>query len=160
LTVTFTNQSTGDYASSWWNFGDGSHSVTQNPTHTFDSAGVYTVSLQISGPGGVDTLTRTNYITVTELLPVADFVASPLSGTLPLTVFFTDTSTGVITGWLWQFGDGLTGTLPSPTHTYNDSGVFTVTLNVAGPGGSDVETKVGYIRARKQYAVYLPIVIK
>ncbi|MFQ5614113.1 MAG: PKD domain-containing protein [Anaerolineae bacterium] len=77
---------------------------------------------------------------------VADFTASPLTGQPPLTVVFTDTSTGPINIWQWDFGDGTLGsTLQNPTHTYSQTGVYTVTLTVNGPGGSDVETKPNYI---------------
>ena len=51
--------------------------------------------------------------------PVADFTANPLSGTSPFTVQFTDRSTGTITGYLWDFGDGGTGTEKNPSHTYS-----------------------------------------
>ena len=60
---------------------------------------------------------------------------------------------------LWDFGDGMTSTLPSPTHTYTATGVYTVALTVSGPGGSDTETKAEYIKVN--YGVYyLPIIMK
>jgi PKD repeat protein len=160
LTVAFTDTTTGAVNNWLWDFGDSSSSVTQNPTHTYTTTGVYTVSLWISGPGGTDTLTRTNYITVSESPPVAAFTASPLSGALPLTVYFTDTSSGVISNWLWSFGDGLTSTVPSPTHTYNLTGTFGVTLTVTGPGGSNTHVESDYIHVSSQFKVYLPLVIK
>lgn len=64
LAVTFTNQSTGDYASSQWAFGDGDTSAEDSPVHTYQEAGDYTVSLTVSGLGGTDTLTRSAYINV------------------------------------------------------------------------------------------------
>ena len=60
-------------------------------------------------------------------------------------VVFTDESTGNIDSWEWDFGDGGTSTQSSPVHTYNQTGVFTVTLTVEGPGGSDEEIKTDYI---------------
>jgi PKD repeat protein len=100
------------------------------------------------------------HFTVTEVSPVAAFVASPRSGLLPLTVHFADTSSGIITRWLWSFGDGLTSTLPSLSHTYNLSGTFGVTLTVNGPGGSSVRFEPEYIHITAEYKVYLPVVIK
>ena len=77
--------------------------------------------------------------------PTAAFTATPLSGAAPLTVTFTDQSTGAITAWNWDFGNGASSTLQNPTHAYTGTGSFTVTLTVSGPGGSDAEIKSGYI---------------
>ena len=55
-------------------------------------------------------------------------------------VSFTDTSTGAITGWMWDFGDGFTDSSPNPTHTYEMGGTYSVTLMVSGPGGTDMAT--------------------
>ncbi len=68
--------------------------------------------------------------------PVSSFAANVTSGTAPLTVQFTDTSTNTPTSWLWSFGDGTTSFDPSPTHTYAVAGTYLVTLivtNAAGP---------------------------
>ncbi|HWW01806.1 MAG TPA: S8 family serine peptidase, partial [Candidatus Acidoferrum sp.] len=65
----------------------------------------------------------------------ANFSASPTSGQAPLTVQFTDTSTGNPTSWNWNFGDGLTGTTQNPNHTYSSAGSFTATLTVANSAG-------------------------
>lgn len=58
-------------------------------------------------------------------------------------VTFTDTSTGEITDWLWDFGDGTMSTVQNPTHVYETSGVFTVSLTIIGPGGVDTDTQNG-----------------
>jgi PKD repeat protein/uncharacterized protein YraI len=145
LTVSFTDQST-KHKISEWDFGDGTTSAENNPSHTYTSAGVYTVRLRVKETGvWSDYRTKTNYIVVTEPLPIAAFTASPISGTAPLTVQFTDQSFGAITVRLWNFGDGTTSTLPSPVHTYTAAGVYTVTLTISGPGGNATETKANYI---------------
>jgi PKD repeat protein len=77
--------------------------------------------------------------------PVANFSGSPTSGTVPLTVNFTDLSTGSITSWSWTFGDGGTSTAQNPSHQYTSTGTYTVSLTVTGPGGSDGEIKTNYI---------------
>ncbi len=77
--------------------------------------------------------------------PVANFSGSPTSGCAPLAVTFTDASTGEITSWSWTFGDGGTSTAQNPSNTYNSPGTYTVALTVTGPGGSDTNTKNGYI---------------
>jgi PKD repeat protein len=83
--------------------------------------------------------------------PNADFIGSPTSGVAPLTANFTDQSTGQITSWSWDFGDGGTSTEQNPPHTYNDVGNYTVSLTVSGPEGSDTETKADYICVETTY---------
>ncbi len=78
--------------------------------------------------------------------PVADFVGSPTSGAVPLTVDFTDLSSGEPTSWAWDFGDGVgTSEEQNPTYTYNSVGTYTVTLAVTNAYGSDTEVKSNYI---------------
>ena len=60
-------------------------------------------------------------------------------------VTFTDQSSGTVSSWSWNFGDGNVSAEQSPTHTYTVPGNYTVSLTVSGPGGSDTETKTGYI---------------
>src|SRR6185312_12325585 len=70
--------------------------------------------------------------------PVADFTANPTSGNAPLSVQFTDRSTGTISSWDWNFGDGSAhSSAQNPSHTYNNAGDYTATLTVTGPGGSN-----------------------
>ncbi|MFH0945366.1 MAG: PKD domain-containing protein, partial [Planctomycetota bacterium] len=78
--------------------------------------------------------------------PIANFSGTPRTGTAPLTVNFTDLSTGgSSTSWYWTFGDTATSTLQNPSHTYTSYGDYTVSLTATGPGGSDTETKIAYI---------------
>lgn len=79
----------------------------------------------------------------------ADFSANPTSGTIPLTVQFTDQSTGEIIGWVWDFGDGSTSTVQNPVHTYTTRAEYTISLEVTGPSGSDTESKTDYIQAKE-----------
>jgi thermitase len=162
LTVHFTEVSSGTIDSRLWSFGDGITTTLINPTHVYSQTGLYTVSLQVAGPGGSDSLMRVAYITVTEPLspPVAAFDAAPRVGKAPLTVNFADHSTGNIANWLWQFGDGLTSTLQTPTHTYQLTGAFSVTLSVTGPGGTNTLTKSAFISVANEFTVYLPLVRK
>ncbi len=143
LTVTFTDESTGDITSWDWTFGDGGTSTAQNPSYEYTSTGTFTVSLTVTGPGGSDTETKTDYITVSDV-PTAGFTGSPTSGEVPLTVNFTNTSSGA-TSYLWDFGDTQTSTATNPSHTYTEAGTFTVTLTATNSCGSDTETKTDYI---------------
>ncbi|MCJ7515360.1 MAG: PKD domain-containing protein [Dehalococcoidia bacterium] len=78
--------------------------------------------------------------------PTADFTASPENGAAPLKVTFTDSSSGDITHWHWDFGDGQFSNDSETDHTYAAAGNYTVSLAIMGPGGSDVETKTEYIK--------------
>jgi hypothetical protein len=69
--------------------------------------------------------------------PAAAFDVSTNHGRAPLMVHFSDKSSGEITSWLWDFGDGTTSTLQSPFHIYWNPGNYVVTFTVSGPGGSD-----------------------
>ena len=73
--------------------------------------------------------------------PTASFTATPTTGTVPLTVNFTDTSTGGPTSWAWTFGDGGTSTAPSPSHTYTSTGTFTASLTATNGQGSTSTTR-------------------
>ncbi|MHC5077880.1 MAG: PKD domain-containing protein [Planctomycetota bacterium] len=145
--ITFTDLSTGSISSWAWSFGDTTTSSAQNPTHTYTAGGVYTVSLTVNGPNGSDTETKLNYITVGTPAPVADFTSDVRMGNPPLTVNFQDLSTGGVTSWSWNFGDGGTSALQNPQHIYTgpQGAQYTVTLTVIGPGGTDAETKTNYI---------------
>ena len=146
LTVQFTDQSTGDITSRSWDFGDDQTSTSVSPSHTYQNVGTYTVQLTATGPGGTNTKTLTNYITVTSSsTPVANFYGSPTSGVAPLTVQFTDQSTGDITSRSWDFGDGQTSTSVNPSHTYQNVGTYTVILSLTGSGGANTKTLNNYI---------------
>jgi PKD repeat protein len=140
LTVQFTDQSTGTVTAWDWSFGDGSaHSSVQNPSHTYTSAGDFTVTLTVSCFGNPNS-SKSMVIHVTAPPPPppsASFTANPTSGQAPLTVQFTDQSSGTITAWDWNFGDGSAhSSVQNPSHTYSSAGDFTATLTVTGSGGA------------------------
>jgi PKD repeat protein len=83
--------------------------------------------LDVSGPAGP--------------APTAGFTATPATGTVPLTVNFSDTSTGGPTSWAWDFGDGGTSTVQSPSHTYTSTGTFTARLTATNGQGSTSTTR-------------------
>ncbi|MDE4908868.1 PKD domain-containing protein [Methanogenium marinum] len=78
-------------------------------------------------------------------MPVANFTADPVSGLVPLTVLFNDTSTGFLTDWYWTFGDGGTSVGQYPTHTYTSAGRYNVSLTVTNIVGNDTITKSNLI---------------
>jgi PKD repeat protein len=148
LAVGFTDTSTGSPTTWLWTFGDGDTSTLQNPSHTYTSAGSYTVSLKASNASGSDTVVRTDVVTVQGAptpAPVASFTLSPDRGVAPLVVDFTDTSTGSPTSWSWTFGDGGTATGQNPSHTYTSAGTYTVSLRATNAVGSDTVTRTGAV---------------
>jgi len=144
LAVQFTDTSTGDPTTRSWAFGDGATSTEQHPVHTYTAAGTYTVNLTVENSFGANYTVRSEYIIVGEL-PLADFDADPASGIAPLTVQFTDRSSGVINTWNWTFGDGSTSTEQHPTHEYASAGDYTVSLRIANAWGENTTVKIDYV---------------
>lgn len=143
LSVIFTDLSIGNPSSWLWDFGDGNTSTSQNPVHTYNAGGVYTVSLTTSNPAGTNQETKLDYISVNDSLSAA-FTVSPEKGDERETIFSFDanTSTGLITSYDWDFGDSFFGSGLTTTHKYYGiSGDITVILTVTGPSGIDTATK-------------------
>jgi PKD repeat protein len=86
----------------------------------------------------------------TASVPVADFTGTPLSGTGPLSVVFTDASTNTPTSWAWTFGDGGTSTAQNPSHSYTTAGTYTVVLVATNSAGSNTLTRTGYVTVSDQ----------
>ncbi|MBN1759908.1 MAG: autotransporter-associated beta strand repeat-containing protein [Chitinispirillaceae bacterium] len=105
--------------------GDGNHTVT--------------VSV-VDGAGNRDSGAAAGSFTWYKR-PKARFSAVPGTGSVPLTVVFTDSSDGVVTSREWQVGDGAVDTAVTLTHAYQTAGWYDVLLMVSGPGGSDTVTK-------------------
>jgi PKD repeat protein len=135
LTVQFTDASTGSPTSWLWDFGDGGTGVTRNATHIFSNQGSFVVSLTVSNSCGQATASQTIIVTSCPV-PQASFTADKNSGPVPLTVQFTDISTGSPTSWSWNFGDGVTSTTRNPSHTFTSAGTYYVTLTVSSACGS------------------------
>ncbi len=81
------------------------------------------------------------------IAPVANFTGTPTSGTVPLNVTFTDSSTNTPTEWIWTFGDGalVNATMQNPVHTYSSPGNYTVSLNATNAFGSNMTRVDNYI---------------
>jgi PKD repeat protein len=104
----------------------------------------YFVGYFILYPNGTMTFTRA---AAAGAAPVASFSGTPTNGVAPLPVVFTDASTGSITNWIWNLGDGTSVTNASNasvSHTYA-AGTYTVSLTVNGTGGSSVATSNNYV---------------
>lgn len=136
--VQFTDTSTADPTSWLWEFGDGSSSTAQNPSHQFSTLGIKTVTLTVRNRSGSDSATQT--INVAGL--AASYTFRPFLPAPGRTVQFTDTSLGGATAWNWQFGDGTTSQVQNPTHVYATSGTYVSTLTAQGSTGTDSTTRI------------------
>jgi len=143
LTVSFTDSSSGSPASYYWDFGDGATSTTKNPVHTYTTEGTFTVKQTIEKNG--QTSSKSQVITASSLPLTANFVADQTSGNAPLTVTFTDTSTGSPSTWIWQFGNGQVSYEQNPEMTYQGQGSYTVQLTVEKSG----------IQSKKSMTIYV-----
>ncbi len=138
LTVQFTNSTTNAIGYSW-NFGDGTPLSTQtNPSHTYSSAGTYTVILTASGAGSCSN-------SISHVVSVGPPPTSSFTSNNNIcqndTIFFVNQSTGngsTITSLSWNFGDGSPPTTSTnPYHIYTSTGVFNVTLTATSALCSD-----------------------
>jgi PKD repeat protein len=151
LTVTFIDSSKGSITSKLWEYKLNSVStwttftLDRTSSFSFVNAGIYDVRLTVTGQGSSDSKTEPRFITVNEATPVAAFSGMPTSGSQPLNVQFTDASTGIITSYTWNFGDGGSSNIQNPSHQYTTDGTYTVNLIVTGPGGSSLKTEPNYI---------------
>lgn len=145
--VTFTDQSLGSPTSWSWTFEGGTPatSAEQNPVVTYNTPGIYDVALTVGSGGSYNTLTSTDYITVSTI--TADFTGVPTTVAFGNTVTFTDNTICNPTSWNWTFEGGTpaTSTSQNPVITYNTVGTYSVTLVATSANGSDTETKAAYI---------------
>jgi gliding motility-associated-like protein len=131
---------------SWlWDFGDNTTSTEQNPKHAYTITNDYMVHLTVTDYSGCANTSPGKNVHIIAR-PVANFTNSTPACIGQTIVFNSATSQGgegVINTWTWDFGDSTTSTDQNPTHTYTNSGSYTVKLTVATVGGcvSDTLTK-------------------
>jgi gliding motility-associated-like protein len=135
LLVNFAHQST-DYTSLTWDFGDGTSSSLDSPSHFYTNAGVYNAILTVRGPGGcVDTAMKRIAISG----PSGSFSYTPLTGCKPLQVSFTGIAQNNIT-YTWDFADGTIVVTSDSliSHTYVNAGDYVPRLILTDAGGCSV----------------------
>ncbi len=141
-TVSFTDITTNDPTSWFWDFGDGFLSNLQNPLHTFDVEGNYNVCLTATAPGGTDEHCQTISIANSTDAPVVEFEYSFTGG---MEVSFIDLSTNIPSSWIWDFGDGSISGFQNPSHIYPTTGEFTVCLTASNGSGDGFLCKQIYL---------------
>ncbi|RWX48218.1 PKD repeat-containing protein [Candidatus Electrothrix aarhusensis] len=149
FTVSFdATGSTGDISSYSWDFGDGSSGGGAQTSHTYTTAGSFSAILTVKSSNG--SINQKNVTVNASLAPVAVIATTPvsLSGNAPFTVSFDATgSTGDISSYSWDFGDGSSGDGAQTSHTYTTTGSFSAVLTVTSSNKSisqkDVTVNVG-----------------
>lgn len=161
LCVTFNNSTTissGNITNWLWDFGDNTTDPNPNPTHCFGNSGGYDVSLTaVSNQGCSVTYGFSDFVAVLPT-PVAEFTFNPPTATIfNSTITFTELATGDST-WAWNFGDpndSTTSSIQNPTHTYQDSGYYAVTLIVSNEYQC-FDQVTHYIRIQPEFTFYVP----
>ena len=154
LTATVT---TGTDPSFEWDFGDSNSGTGMVVEHTYSATGLYTVVVTASNAVSSQSISTT--VAIVPRLQ-ADFAASPLSGGAPLTVTFTNLTSGPLESCDWDFGDGGSSTeCINPQHIFSMIGNFTITLTVQGGGQFDVISKADYIQVRDEQRIFLPVLL-
>ncbi len=124
-----------------WSFGDGQQSSARNPAHTYRSPGNIPVTLTVTDINGCQaTITKVvPYFPVPSLIVIAP---SSFIGCKPAEIFFDNLSFPIDETYdiLWNFGDGNTGDAISPTHIYEQTGVYTVSVRIISPIGCRTDT--------------------
>ena len=137
-----------------WDFGDGSIETGKSPTHTYPT-GTYSVKLKITTAGGcVDSNTMANVIHV-GIKPQPALVATPRYSCAFQAIQFSDLSVGDVDTWLWHFGDGGSSSVRNPTHLYQDTGYFNVTLIISSNGCSDSIRLDNYVYIKPPIAKFI-----
>jgi PKD repeat protein len=147
--ISTSSDSDGTIVSHAWNFGDGTTSNEENPTHQFpvtDEEKEYQVVLTVTDDGGteVSVAQTVPFALVEQVDPVADFTFAPENPDIGETVQFTSLSTdedGTIEAYQWYFGDGTSSTEENPQHRYNidEAAVLTVQLTVTDNDGNTAD---------------------
>ncbi|MDP3565116.1 MAG: PKD domain-containing protein, partial [Methanoregula sp.] len=148
LRVQFSDSSSGTPAHWHWNFGDGNTSTSQSPAHTYVFSGTFPVTLT-TGSYYCRNMTKIGSAQNISVgaAPIAGFSGTPVSGMVPLTVSFTDSSSGSPVVWNWSFGDGTFSESQNPSHSYTSGGTYSVRLNATNAIGTGSITRPGYITA-------------
>lgn len=132
VNVQFTTSGTG--ANAWaWTFGDGTTAAVQNPLHTFTAEGTYNVKVVATSAAGCKD-SAINSFTIRR--PTVT-ITGPNRGCIPFTTTFGTNivSSDTVVSYAWDFGDGTTGTGPTPTHEYTAQGTYNVTLTITTQTG-------------------------
>jgi PKD repeat protein len=130
-----------------WTFGDNTTATTPQPVQRYSQEGNYSITLTVIDDQGA-IASQTSFASISDQSPLSDFTGSPLHGSAPLIVQFTDQSSSFdgINAWQWILDENVTSTAAHPHYTYTQSGLYSVTLTVTeSDGDNHTVTKWNYI---------------
>lgn len=156
LSVRFNDMSANTPTSWSWEFGDTGTSAEKNPVHVYSLPGLYTVNLNVTNVMGSNSTSRIAYVNVTLAPPIANFTSDVQTGQAPLTVSFSDNSTGVaISGHQWIISDDPATVITTRhhTHIFTDPGIYSVSHSVTNDAGNSWKNETDYITVTNQSAI-------
>lgn len=151
--IQFTDTSRGNITDWLWDFGDGGTSTEQNPFHQFGDTGYQTIKLTVSSNGCSDSITFVDYVYIKPPIALYSFASICAD---PFLVNFSDSSLGATT-WQWDFGDGATSNIPSPSHRYSGPGIYHVSLTVTNGACSYINRDTVDLFDEKPLFDYVPL---
>jgi gliding motility-associated-like protein len=140
-----------------WQFGDGNGSTQKNPTYTFEKAGTYNITMTVTSGNNCSSNNKSKpSLVIVHPTPEPDFKANPVVADMrnPL-VKFSNLTDGNIIRYNWQFGDGDSAAIISPSHLYGDTGTYKVVLIVTSDKGCEAEL-VREIIIKAYYDISIP----
>lgn len=144
-TINITNNTNpGDWIY-YWDFGDGNTTTEANPaSHTYESVGSYWIRMRAEGQYCFEE--DSAQVIIRQTLPQVDFSFTSIEGCLPLEVTFTnETLYADSSTFFWDFGDGTTSTELNPVHVYDQSGVYTISLQASNELDVVMERRVDIV---------------
>ena len=124
----FVDESQG-YIETWeWRVGGVRVANDKNPVILLDESGSSLVTLVVRGPGGTNEVSKSVSVSLRHVPVRVKVAASNFSGKAPLSVQFTNLSSGDVRRWLWEFGDGGTSTNAHPQHTFANATNYSVAV--------------------------------
>lgn len=123
----------------FWDFGDGTTSTDENPTHLYPNVGSYAVTLRAFDSTSCNKTDQTTFTITVSPIPTASFTYGPNPPKENTFTNFVNQSVGAI-NYVWNFGDGDTSTLVNPSHIFNTTATYNVCLNAANEAGCSDDT--------------------
>ncbi|HRI20462.1 MAG TPA: PKD domain-containing protein, partial [Panacibacter sp.] len=156
LPVNFTDSSlpgSGNITKWFWNFGDGytTDSINASVSHTYTATGTYKVKLTVENSKGCRDSLIVDSAIHAGIRPVPYFTANPITDCAKNPFNFINLTTGTVTSWQWDFGDGDTSLRKNPQHFFTDSGKMTIKLYATNNGCVDSFVRTDYIYVKPPY---------
>ncbi|HHF55802.1 MAG TPA: PKD domain-containing protein, partial [Thermoplasmatales archaeon] len=164
-TITFADASTdedGEIVTWLWDFGDGTTSNEQNPSHKYADNGTYVVKLTVTDDKGATSSTQ-KIIEVSNVAPVAKFTYKPDKPKVREEIEFNSSLSfdddGSIVNYTWNFGDGNVSYEANPVHAYEKAGTYNVTLTVTDNDGATHTTTLSVTVTEEKINVWIYLIV-